>query len=268
MIKKCFAVEVQIVYECRMAMYLSAVFSNPRTQIEIFLSFMVMICVEHNIAISTVKFANVFCRNCTLLTAIDSPNLEKSLKSSKHFQVRKCRFFFLQNCKINTSSFPPPSSNGGTSSTTGAAPLVAAFTPPPCCFSKAESFRSNHKSTHQWTRQQVSTTSGLRHTCYFPPSLLNNRSSWRHWPGVKLGLEIVILVALNNPNNLCRFWSILASNELLKFVTWLWEIKSWWIFEYKDGRLNFHLCSLTSSFSLVYLSYTSDPNEYLVATIQ
>lgn len=80
-------------------MYLNAVFSNPTTQIKIFLPFMVMVCVEHDVAIPAVEFANVFCRNGSFLAAIDSPNLEISLKRFKTSSGKKIHYTSLKHEK-------------------------------------------------------------------------------------------------------------------------------------------------------------------------
>lgn len=55
--------------------YLDAVFSNPTTQIVIFFPFIWMVSIEDNVAISTEKFTNIFNRNWSFGTAIDTPNL-------------------------------------------------------------------------------------------------------------------------------------------------------------------------------------------------
>lgn len=57
--------------------YLNAIFSNPTAQEVIFFPLTRVIGVQHNIAVSTVKFAYILFRQGSLSTTINAPHLEK-----------------------------------------------------------------------------------------------------------------------------------------------------------------------------------------------
>lgn len=117
-----------------------------------------------------------------------------------------------------TSTFPPPSSNGGTSSITGAL-LLAPLTPTPCCFSKAVKTRQLLKTTDDKQHYNSSQVKS-KYTCYFSSPLFRRRcGSW--WPRVKVGLERMGLITLNNPGYTCCLGSILRDKIFLGI---LWAI--------------------------------------------
>lgn len=118
--------------------YLNAILSKPRAQKVILFSITWVIGIKNDVAISTIKFTNIFFGQWSFGTAIDAPYLYK-IKCSRMFSSVIILKHFERRCLKSigcTSIFPPPSSKGGTSSFTGVL-FVMPLRPTPCCFSKA-----------------------------------------------------------------------------------------------------------------------------------
>lgn len=56
--------------------YLNAILSNPPAQVVVFFLLARVVCIQNNVAIPAVKFANIFLWHWRLGTTIDSPHLK------------------------------------------------------------------------------------------------------------------------------------------------------------------------------------------------
>ena len=105
-------------------------------------------------------------------------------------------------------------------------------------------------------------------TSDFSSSFFITRSGWARWPRVKVRLERVRLIALDDTCDTCRLWPVFTSKIVLEMKgkkKWeaMIEIRLWLC-----STFFFYLNRLTSSFPLIHLSYSANPDKNLSTTVQ